>query len=112
MNGNHCRRRFDATQDGPWKLYGLPGIILAANGGDGFIINALEVGKTSQSVPGVYSVKEYQKGERRKILAEHEHYINHLESIMAAQGTKMNADGTPANLPKYDRKRQAWETDY
>ena len=32
--------------------------------------------------------------------------------MMAAQGIMMNGDGSPANLPKYDRKRQAWETDY
>lgn len=99
-------------QDGPWKLQGLPGLILNADGGDNFLIEAEEVGVTQRQVPSVYSINNYEKGERRKILADHEHYINNMESIMAAQGIKMNADGTPANLPKYDRQRQAWETDY
>ncbi|MCM1067573.1 MAG: GLPGLI family protein [Muribaculaceae bacterium] len=98
--------------DGPWKLRGLPGIILRADGGDDFTINAKEVGMSPQDIPAVYSTDEYQRGKRRTILADHEHYINNLESIIAAEGGRLNADGSPANLPKYDRQRQAWETDY
>ncbi len=99
-------------QEGPWKLRGLPGLILGADSGDDFHIEAAEVGATSQSVLRVYSVNEYEKVDRRKILADHEHYINNLESRLAAQGIKINGDGSPANLPKYDRRRKAWETDY
>lgn len=100
------------VHDGPWKLHGLPGMILNADGGDGFVIEAKEIGYTKQAIPAVYSVEDYTKGERKKILADHEHYETNLESMMAAQGIKMNADGSSANLPKYDRQRQAWETDY
>lgn len=100
------------VQDGPWKLHGLLGAILAADGGDGFVIEAKEVGATSQPVPEVYSKTEYEKGERRRLLADHEHYINNFESMLAAEGYKLNADGSPADLPKYDRQRRAWETDY
>lgn len=100
------------VHDGPWKLHGLPGMILNADGGDGFVIEAKEIGYTKQAIPAVYSVEDYTKGERKKILADHEHYETNFESMMAAQGIKMNADGSSANLPKYDRQRQAWETDY
>lgn len=100
------------VDDGPWKFHGLPGMILNAQAGEGFKIEAKEVGATRRSVPSVYSVKDYVKGERKQILADHEHYENNLESILAAQGVKMNADGSPANLPEYDRQRRAWETDY
>lgn len=100
------------VQDGPWKLYGLPGVILRADGGDDFIISAKEIGSSPMDVPDVYSVNEYEKGNRKQILGDHEHYINNFESMMAAQGIKMNADGSPANLPKYDRQKSAWETDY
>lgn len=31
---------------------------------------------------------------------------------MAAQGILLNGDGSPANLPKFDRERAVWETDY
>ena len=99
-------------QDGPWKLRGLPGVILSADGGDDFHIEATEIGNTSHPVPDMYLVDDYEKSERKKILADHEYYENNLESILAAQGIKINADGSPANLPKYDRQRSAWETDY
>lgn len=71
-----------------------------------------EVGVTKQPVPGVYSVDQYEKGERRKLLAEKEYYYNNLESMLAAQGIRLNGDGSSANLPKYNRQKRAWETDY
>ncbi len=98
--------------DGPWKLRGLPGLILRADGGDGFMFEATEVGITSDEVPSVYSTNDYEKGNRKKILAEHEYFENNFESMMAAQDIKLNADGSPANLPQFDRQKEAIETDY
>lgn len=100
------------VHDGPWKLHGLPGVILSADGGDGFIIEAKEVGVTAKDIPQVYSVSEYEKGERRKILADHEHFENNFEALMSAEGLSLNADGSPADIPKYNRNQRAWETDY
>ena len=32
--------------------------------------------------------------------------------MLAAQGIRLNGDGSSANLPKYNRQKRAWETDY
>lgn len=100
------------VQDGPWKLHGLPGLILEADGGDGIHIEATEVGSTSSDVPYVYSKNNYEKKDRKQILADHEHYINNFEAIINAQGIKLNADGSPSDLPAFNRQLSAWETDY
>lgn len=100
------------VQDGPWKLRGLPGLILQADGGNGFTLKAKEIGISRQEVPPVYSTENYENGKRKKILADNEHYENNFESIMAAQGIKMNGDDTPAEIPKYNRQERDWETDY
>ena len=98
--------------DGPWKLQGLPGIILEADGGNDFNIVASEIGETTQEVPSVYSPTLYEKGDRKKILSDHEHYINNLLSLIMAEGIKLNDDGSNVYLPKFNRHNRAWETDY
>lgn len=99
------------VQDGPWKLRGLPGLILSADGGDDFIITATEVGSTAKEVPQVYSQELYAMGKRKDILKNHEHYILNLQSILEAQGLKANADGSPLIMP-YTRRLRNWELDY
>ena len=85
---------------------------MEADGGNDFNIRASEIGETTQEVPSVYSPTLYEKGDRKKILSDHEHYVNNLLSLIMAEGIKLNDDGSNVYLPKFNRQNRAWETDY
>lgn len=102
---------------GPWKLHGLPGLILKAeaNGGFSFVATGLE--QTDRAMSPMYLKGDYSKVDRKKALENAEYYINNAESIMNAQGQSVkiysvDENGNKIESPKYDGVRHSLEPDY
>lgn len=101
------------VQDGPWKLRGLPGLILKAVADNGASFTASGIETTDAPVREMYNADKYSKTSRKNALADEEHYRNNSTSILAAQGVKVtNKDGSAYVPPKFDRQIHALETDY
>ena len=98
---------------GPWKLHGLPGLILMAEADNGNSFVATGIEKTDRIITPMYSADEYDRKDRRKALAETEYFLNNRESIlMARHGANVEFAYDPEERPKYDAERYANEPDY
>lgn len=98
---------------GPWKLRGLPGLILKAeaDNGNGFAATGIE--RSDRVITPIYSEDEYSKVDRKKALADQEYYYDNREAIIQAKhGGKVQFNYNTAERPKYDAAKYALEPDY
>ena len=102
---------------GPWKLHGLPGLILKAEADGGFSFMATGLEHSDRIITPMYLQQDYAKVDRKKALENAEFFVNNEESIMNAQGQNMkiytlDENGNKVEVPKYDGLKHSLEPDY
>lgn len=99
-------------QDGPWKLRGLPGLILEAITGDGigFIADGIE--QTTKIIGNVYGSEKYEKEDRKAILRARRAMIDNPMGSLTAKGSLEGVEISTEALKSKSGSFDFIETDY
>lgn len=103
---------------GPWKLQGLPGLILEAEAQGGFCFKATGIEESDREITPMYSSARIPRVERIKVLSEDEYFKNNTSSVLKAKyGGSVKVEyqddeGNKLESPEYDGFRYSIETDY
>lgn len=103
---------------GPWKLQGLPGLIMKAETDANFSFVSTGIESTDRIITPMYLSEEYSKVDRRKALSDAEHYRNNLQAMMNANGDgkvtirHYDDDGNEIDPPVFEAQKHAIEPDY
>ena len=100
-------------QDGPWKLCGLPGLILEASEADGqhaFTATGLEV--TNKEMVPVYTPERYKKYERKELLRQKRRSRDNQEALSTAVIENFPGSGNHAKARTPAGKVAAEAVDY
>ena len=102
---------------GPWKLHGLPGLILKAEADGGFSFIATGIENSDRLITPMYLKEDYAKVNRKDALKNAEYYVNNQEAIMNAQGQSvkiytLDENGNKVEVPKFDGLKHSIEPDY
>ena len=98
-------------QDGPWKLQGLPGLILEASEPSGqHIFTATGIENSKQEILPVYNPKQYDKSTRIDMLKMERNFRDNQNSMLKAQ---IDLDlGADSPITEESKKYDFLETDY
>ena len=116
-HGRHWRAWFTLDiplQDGPWKLHGLPGLILLAESDPHFRFEATGIESADRTIPPMYSPDNYSRIDRKKGLADDEYFIRNRDAIIQAKfgSTVIDKDPNKEQKIPFDKQLHALETDY